>query len=541
MVRFFSSMCFSVLIWGASSAAPPTLTHLYPAGAKRGTTAEVTAAGTFDRWPVKVWASGNGVTAAAGRDKGKLLVTVAADAAPGVYWLRAYTDDGASGLRPFIVGTLPEVAEAEPNDEAKAAQVVADSAVVNGRLAKSGDVDCYAVALRKGQTLVASVEANATLRSPMDAILQVVTPDGFVVAENHDFRKLDPQLAFTAPRDGTYVARVFAFPSNPDSTIRFAGGEAYVYRLTLTTGGFADYPVPLAVSRENPDTVSQAGWNIPAAAKTLDVKPTAADVLTLFHPAVANSVRLRVERHPCFDFTAKPSAAPLTPPVSVTGRIEAPGGEVAVPFAGRKGGSLSIRAASRELGLAVNPVVRVVGPDGKSLARGEPARVNDDTTVNFTPPADGTYTAVVSDLFGGGGTRHVFLLRVSGPEPDYELTVTTDRFNVPPGKSLDIPVTVTRRAGFTKSVEVVAEQLPDGVTVETKPPTGKVAPNAVTLTIGGPKAGVTGPLLLVGRVKDEPALTRPVRAALPEFETMTTDCWVTVSTVVPVTSVPSKK
>jgi hypothetical protein len=212
-----------------------------------------------------------------------------------------------------------------------------------------------------------------------------------------------------------------------------------------------------------------------------------------------------------------------------------------VPFAGRKGTALAIHAASRELGLAVNPVVRVLGPDGKPLARGEPARVNDDTTVNFTPPADGTYTAVVSDLFGGGGTRHAFLLRVSPPAPDYELSITTDRFNVPPGKSLDITVTVTRKAGFTKPVEVVAEQIPEGVTVETKPPTGKAAPNVVTLTLGGTKAGVSGPLRLVGRVKDEPALTRPVRAALPEFETTTTDCWVTISAAVPVKSVPSKK
>ena len=94
---------------------------------------------------------------------------------PGVYWLRAYNAEGASGLRPYIVGTLPEVMEKEPNDEPRKAQKIEGSTVVvNGKLEKNGDVDCFAVELKKGQTLVASLEAHDTLRSPMDGMLQVL-------------------------------------------------------------------------------------------------------------------------------------------------------------------------------------------------------------------------------------------------------------------------------------------------------------------------------------------------------------------------------
>src|SRR4051794_21578289 len=100
------ALCALCALCGESSSAPPNITYLYPAGAQRGTTVEVTAAGTFDKWPVKLWASGKGVTIVPGKDKGKLSVTVAADAVPGTYWLRAANDDGASGLRPFIVGML---------------------------------------------------------------------------------------------------------------------------------------------------------------------------------------------------------------------------------------------------------------------------------------------------------------------------------------------------------------------------------------------------------------------------------------------------
>src|SRR5256885_11248728 len=89
-------------------AAPPAVTSLFPAGGQRGTTVEVTAAGTFERWPVQAWASGRGLEVKAGKEKGKLTVTVAADATPGTYWLRLYDEQGASSPRPVLVGTLPE-------------------------------------------------------------------------------------------------------------------------------------------------------------------------------------------------------------------------------------------------------------------------------------------------------------------------------------------------------------------------------------------------------------------------------------------------
>src|SRR5581483_2412519 len=110
-------------------------------GAQRGTTVEVTAGGTFERWPVKAWVSGQGVEVKPAGDKGKLSVTVAADAVPGTYWIRLHDEQGAGIPRPFVVGTLPEVLEREPNDDRRKPQVLEPSVVVNGRLNPAGDVD----------------------------------------------------------------------------------------------------------------------------------------------------------------------------------------------------------------------------------------------------------------------------------------------------------------------------------------------------------------------------------------------------------------
>jgi hypothetical protein len=519
-MKFCLYLCSSVFICGclssSLSAAPPTLTNLYPAGAQRGTSVDVTATGTLDA-STKLWASGKGVTAEAAKTKGKFKVTVAKDAIPGVYWLRAHNADGASGLRPFFVGTLPEVVEKEPNDDFKKPHAIEGSCVVNGKLEKSGDVDCFAVQLKKGQTLVASLEAHHTLRSPMDAMLQVLSSDGFVLEENNDFHDLDPQIAFTAKKDGTYIARVYAFPSQPDASIRYFGSDACIYRLTLTTGAFADFAMPLAVGPDVKE-VEAAGWNLSPQTKKLTLSPLDGHFAVAFGPNVANSVRVRREPNPTY---AKAAGA-LKPAFSAVGAIESPRGESLITFEGKKGQALTIQVESRALGLAVNPVVRLLDKDGKLLTRAEPGKLNGDTTTAYTPTSDGTFTVAVRDLYAGGGPRHVFLLRVLS-EPDYDLTVTTDRFALAPGKPTTIPVKVTRLRGFTKPVEVTAEGLPEGVKVEVTT-LAKPDPNTVTLSLTSEKA-VSGAFRLVGKVKDEPKLTRTARAPLTEFEETTAELW----------------
>jgi hypothetical protein len=145
-------------------------------------------------------------------------------------------------------------------------------AVVNGRLGRGGDVDHFVVSLKQGQTLVASLGAHELLGSPMDAVLFVVSPAGGQLAYNHDQRGLDPELVFTAPAAGDYLVRVLAFPSAPNSTIGLAGGDPYVYRLTLTTGGFVDYAWPLAVTRARESLVQLVGWNVPESLAAVTLK-----------------------------------------------------------------------------------------------------------------------------------------------------------------------------------------------------------------------------------------------------------------------------
>lgn len=536
-----------VLLTAVSApAAPPTLTYLFPAGGQRGQTVAVTAGGSFERWPVQAWADHPGIQVTAAKAKGNLSVTVRPDVPPGTHWLRVHDGQGASVLRAFIVGDLPEVAEQEPNDDPRKPQKLSAAAtVVNGRLGRPGEVDCFAVSLRQGQTLVAAVEANRLLGSPMDAVLQVLSADGFVLDQNNDYCGLDPQIVFAVPKDGAYVIRVFAFPAVPDAAIRLAGGETFIYRLTVTTGGFVDHAVPLAVARSQPGMVELAGWNIPPAARTLPVSTTAdANLVTLAHPGLANVASVRLEPHASAkevepNDRRQPQAVAL--PVTVSGRIDPAGDLDVFEFAARKGQSLRVQIETAGPGCPLAPVLRLTDAAGEPVAqpgdaprprgrgnrrgRGVPQATSE---LAFTAPHAGTYRVEISDQYGEGSWRHAYRLRLLTARPDYDLKLAADQLTLTPGKELSVPVTVERRDGFAGEIDIRAVGLPDGVTASpVKSAPGGAAVGSATLKLLASRGGVSGPFRIIGGA-GQPSLSRTATAAVPDPVGSVAYVWLTV-------------
>ena len=100
------------------------------------------------------------------------IVTVAAEVLPGTNCLLLFDVECATTLRPFVVSTLPELMEQEPNDDPKKPQtLLAAQRTVNDRLEMPGDVDGFAVKLLKAQTLGASLLDNCVLASPMAGLV----------------------------------------------------------------------------------------------------------------------------------------------------------------------------------------------------------------------------------------------------------------------------------------------------------------------------------------------------------------------------------
>ena len=458
-------------------AAPPKVNNLFPAGAQRGQSITVTAAGDFSTWPVPVWADRPGVTFTAEKDKGKFKVEVASDATAGIYWLRMHNADGASAPKPFVVGTLSEIAEIETNDLPDKSQVVEPRVVVNGKLGKANDVDSFRVELKRNQTLVASLEANSRLGSPMDAVMQLCElsdrlgrTEAYIVSQNHDAMGLDPQIVFTAEHDGAYLVRLFAFPATPDSSVRFAGGDDYIYRLTLTTGPFIEHVLPLAVPREE-NQVALGGWNLGRTATTI-VPPLSAstDALTppdeplvwICRPDAAGAVVV-----PRLEIATQTEKSQLVPPVSVSGRLATVRQVDSYTFPGLKDKKLRFKVTAKSLGYPTDAAVTIVDEAGKALAEADDASRDDrDPTLDFTPPADGNYRLLVRDLANRGDVRMVYRLTAEIVEPDFSVTLATDSFVIEKGKPLELPINIAVRDGLKEPIEFHVVGLPTGVTAE---------------------------------------------------------------------------
>jgi hypothetical protein len=478
-------------------AAAPKVNNIFPAGGQRGQTIAITVAGEFSNWPVQVWFDRPGLTATCETDKGKLKLAIAADALPGAYWLRLHDAEGASAMRPFIVGTLPEIEEVETNDSPSKMAPLEPRVTVNGRLRKNGDEDGFIVPLQKGQTLVASAAAHSVLGSPMDAVLQICETtlrtdpvtrqpetEVFVAAQNHDAIGLDPQIVFTARKEGQHLVRLFAFPSEPNSTIGFAGGDNFIYRLTLTTGGYVDHALPLSVTSAATN-VTLAGWNLPDAIVEL---PTSDEPLAwLFHEAAAGV--WPVPRVAQASIIASDASDPSQPqevqlPVTISGRLDQAGDVDAFAFFGTKGQKVRVQVEARSLGFPTDATVTLLDAGGQVVAeQDDTGRDERDPTLTATLAADGQHRVVIRDLAGRGGLRMAYRLTVEAPQPDFQLSLTADSFVLAADKPLEIPLTVTGVEGFAESVEIRVLDLPPGVTA---------APLNVQATGGNSSGGGSG-------------------------------------------------
>lgn len=466
-MRYFYLTLFLFLAPILASAAPPEVTSLIPTGIARGQTAEVTAGGKLaGPWPLEIWTDNPGLALEVLADRGKLKVTAAADARPGLTWIRLMGADGASSPWPFFVGSLPEVAEVEPNNNFKERQQLSSSAAITGKLQKQNDVDVFSISAQAGQTIVASLVANEMLGSPMDAVLQICTESGTVLVQNHDSHGLDPQATYAVPEAGNYLVRLFAFPSEPNSTIAFSGGDNYLYRLTITTGGFVDHTLPLAVEQGKPADLKLFGWNLLEAGRS--TAPSYERENIFFQPQdAAGLVPLAIVHHP--SLVAEISASRETPqectvPCTLSGVLDEPKDSDVFRFMAVKGKAISIKAESDSIGYEVDPVLRVTDDAGKLIAEAESPRRGGEPVLNFTPPADGAYRVEIVDLHQRGGLRFAYRLTLAPVTPDFAVSLAAGTFTIAAGKTLEIPLTIDRKSGFAGEIEIGAENLPAGIT-----------------------------------------------------------------------------
>jgi hypothetical protein len=528
-VRWRLAIAVALALAPAASAATPEARRLFPAGGSPGTAGLVVASGTFPVWPVSAWTDRGQVEWTCTPDRGVFRVAVPDDTAMGLHRVRFHDATGATAVRRFVVDPLPALAEAEPNDTPRSAQpMVTLPNVVDGVLAKAGEVDCFRVDIVRGQRLVASVDANERLASPFDPGLDLLDERGSLIARNLDAAGLDPRLVHVADRDGPVVVRVFGLPETPDSTIGLAGGEAFVYRLMLATGPVLARCVPEGAAA---GALEPRGLDLPPGDIGLSaVGPGAAarPVRTAWLPGAAGVVELPVTDGPVTEAGPWPLDTPrVTPPVIVSGCLERPGEARGVRFAAVKGVALAIECAARSIGSAADSVLAIHDAAGRRLF------VHDTPDERFTwkAPADGDYQLVVSDRRDEASPWHTFRVALTPPVPGVSITVAADAVSGTVGKPITIEVAIDRRHGFSTPLAIACDGLPAaGEHMPVASPAEGDAAKKVNIEVVC-REPFSGPVRIVARPDGAPAATPLATAACGPEQVI--DLWLTATAPAP--------
>jgi hypothetical protein len=385
-------------------------------------------------------------------------VTIAADAAAGLRHWRLWTAQGATPAMKFVVGDLPEVIEEEIDGDPVPVEVK-PPVTINGRIFPREDVDVWTFAAARGQTYTCAVDA-IRLGSPLDARLEVLGPDGRRLAETVGDGS-DPRLRFTAPADGKYSVRIY--------DISYRGGQAYVYRLTITADPYVDRAFPLGGRRDTTTSFELFGQALPAGRIAI---PLPADAPGEYaHPLgvggkPTNALFLDLDDLP--EHVEGSVKGPIAVPAVLNGRIARPGGTSRWAVALKKGEPMEFNLRAAQLGSPLRGVLSLLDTSGKELARAEAAPGGPiDPSLRLAAPADGTYTVRVEERFRHrGGPDFAYRLRVAPPAAarDFRLTLATDVLSVNRGQQAKLKVAAERLGGFNEAIALTVDGLPPGVT-----------------------------------------------------------------------------
>lgn len=492
---FFTLLLFA----GAVGADPPVASYIYPAGGQRGAKVSVKVGGLFLHDRCNFEMLGPGVQAPGSLAsvptlwlEGPLLplpesqrqedypkdmggvVQIAADAPLGLRSWRVWTSQGATPAKQFLIGDLPEVIENElPGDPIP--ERVALPVTANGRIFPNEDVDSWSIALKKGQTVTARIEA-ARFGSPLDARLEVRGPAGRRLIENDDAAGNDPLLRFSAPDEGVYEIRI--------NDVNNKGSQAHIYRLTLTSDPWVDRVFPLGGKRGSHTTFQLAGHEVPAT-QAIDVPATGVAPL-------AHQLKIAGKSTNVFPLDLDDLPEVMEDEAKNTGMLPAPGvGNGRILKAGendrwtitaKKGDVLDFELRAQQLGSLLTGLLRIEDDKGKVMAQAEAAAAGKiDPSLRFTAPADGAYTVLVAEKFRAlAGPSYAYRLRVAKAEAaDFRLRLGVDALTLPRAGQINLLVTVELLGGFKQPITLAVEGLPPDVTV-----TGNtVAPGQAAATL----------------------------------------------------------
>jgi hypothetical protein len=422
-------------------------------------------------------------------------IALATNAEPGMHEIRLRSPAGLSNPLNFQIGRLPEFSEpparapnpdlarflarlgAPPAIHAPGPEMrITLPATVNGQIMPGGVNRCRFLG-RRGQQLVISVGARALIPYLADAVpgwfeatTTIYDARGNELAYGDRFLfRPDPVVHFTVPRDGEYRVEIH------DSIYR--GREDFVYRMSIGELPFPTGLFPLGGQSGATATVQLKGWNLPTNILTLDNtarEPCIYPVCVGQDMAYGRPLLFSVDSLPeCREREPNDTAdaaQPISPPLIINGRIDAPGDQDVFRIQGRAGERLVAEVQAHRLGSPLDSTLQLTDDSGKVLAFNDdfddPAcgleTHHADSRTTVTLPANGTCYVCVADAQQHGGPDYAYRLKISAPRPDFALRVVPSGLSVRAGMNAAFTVFALRQDGFTNAIELRLSDAPPG-------------------------------------------------------------------------------
>jgi hypothetical protein len=404
-----------------------------------------------------------------------LRISIDPDARPGMRELRLLTrGGGASNPLRFMVNTLPEAREYEPNDlKSPDESHMQTPFIMNGQV-MPGDEDHFSFDGIKGQQLVIHVKARELVPYLADAVpgwfqavVAVHDSRGNEVAYADDFLfSPDPALLFEVPETGIYHISI------RDSIYR--GREDFVYRVAVGEIPFVTGIFPLGTQLGTDTKVTAYGWNLKGARFALNTSASGGRIkreVLRSNSTISNHVHYEVGQLPeSVEMEGNDSmeaALKVDLQTSMNGRIDKPGDVDFYRFHAAEGQTIKVSVSARRLYSPVDSLLRIFDTDGQVLAWNDdmpPAgnltdrtgmlTHNADSELEFMAPGAGTYYVQVSDTQNKGGQTYAYRLSLSEPKPDFDLYVTPSAITIPGGGGGVARLHVKRVNGFTGPIDI---------------------------------------------------------------------------------------
>lgn len=402
-------------------------------------------------------------------------IEVPSDMPPGLVRWQVANANGASPTGVFYVSGSEEMMESRVRDD-QVQDLPSLPLAISGRLRKISEVDRYRITAEKNGPISLDLMARR-LGSNFSAVVEVRDSAGALVKDEADTEGLDTQLTFAAKAGEAYMISIF--------DADFRGNRAYVYRLALTPAARVVATIP-AVARQGETRDFEVFIDVGRDEIVSERRSIAASEFILAG---------RVSEIP--QFTESDLKERLDVPGAVTGTIKGDSTEDRFTFAAMKGESWRVQLASRAIGSRLDVSLSIKDATGKVVKTNDDLPGTPDAGLDFTSPADGEYTCVVTDMSGrAGSAAAVYHLSIDRLQPGFVLT-TAQQILVPVGGTGQLALKVLRPAGFKGEIAIRIEGLPEGVTVAEglKIPEGK---NDLKIAIQAAKdAATVGAMLRV--------------------------------------------